>query len=533
MKKILSFLLLLIGLHNCIHAQKTVPINEQWVFFPYATGERTDKKLKVMIIGTHLIRHKNLSAGQPDVGNTAMSLDFREMLHSIEFDELKYAADYDNIKYDKIELEELQGDYLKWHATDVRENNLLSSDNTLSAMEKIRTTLIDKYKKDGYKIYQFNFSPGSHQYKDLPSSTYKTYEFEKLSPLSPLYVKVYEKGEIKNLLAQLSNASKSSTGYLTITSKDEKKDEKTNNKPVSGGTIHKMTDEEIRIDISYRKTLAESDAVEGDRLYKLGVTFYPAALQKYKQAQANYYSPDVQRRVDEITSWLTLGQLIVDGGKALDNLAEKVDPNKKTRWAYMGFNYTGFGGNYSKIKNGADHKPMEGLVAFTGHRLFISFEMRMGYYASPVYEYVVTGVSNSSTPYTIQAQNGAIGLGLSGGINIPLKSLVLYAMYGFDVKPFPVTSKVSPGTFSFDETDFKNELLGFETRTTFGAMFKIPHSKVSIGAQYILHNIKGEDDGASPLKYSGNPSGKYYMKKTTDEKYEFSNFGVSLLFALR
>jgi phage pi2 protein 07 len=182
MKKILSFLLFSLVFQNCITAQKAIPVNEQWVFFPYATGERTDKKLKVMIIGTHLIRHKDLAAGQPIVGNISMSLDFREILRTIESDELIFAADYDNIKYDKVELQELQGDYLKWHATDIRESDLVPSDNTLSAMEKIRIKLIDTYKKNGYKVYQFNFSPGAHQYKDMTSSTFKTYQFEKLAP---------------------------------------------------------------------------------------------------------------------------------------------------------------------------------------------------------------------------------------------------------------------------------------------------------------------------------------------------------------
>jgi hypothetical protein len=528
MKKILSLLLFSLMFHNFTLAQKATPVNEQWVFFPYATGERTDKKLKVMIIGTHLIRHKDLAAGQPIVGDVAMSLDFREILGKMESDELAFAADYDNIKYDKIELEQLEGYYQKWNATTNRENDLVPSDNTLSAMEKIRNKLIDTYKKNGYKVYQFNFSPGSHQYKDMSSSTFKTYQFEKLAPLSPLYVKVYEKGEIKNLLSVFSTVSKSSPGYLTITPKEDSKEKKTNNN-VGSGTIHKMTDEEIRIDISYRKTIAESYTVEGDRLYAMGSGFYSAALEKYRLAQASYYSSDVQRRIDEINSWSVLGKSLAAGIEGFNNLAGKIDPKGKTRKFYWLLTYTGLGGKYDKITNKAIQNPYDMTLAWSTHLLLISVEGRIGYYQSPIYEYDVEGPGNGQFLNKVQVQNATLGAGISGGLNIPLKFLVLYAMYGVDARAVTTERKMLTDRFSFDDVNGKDGLPVFGTRTTLGLILKIPKTKIGIGVQYNMHSIKGETDQSKLIRYSGS-SGVYYMRRTTDDRYQFQNWGVSLVF---
>jgi hypothetical protein len=529
-----AFFLLFLIVCNAISAQKPDPVNEQWVYFPYAVGERSDKKLQVMVIGTHLIRFKTLTNASNV--NVEMSLDFGKIIDEIEKNERYHPNDYDNIGFLSTQIEDLNGDYLKWHGETIRANNLTTSDNTLSAMEKIRTKLIDSYKAKGYKVYQVDFNldmSSYYKYYDISVPTYKPLSFERLAPLSPLYVRVYPRGEIKNMLSQITQGGGySGSSGLVIESKEEQKQSGTN-KNNSGGASRKMTDEEIRIDISYRKTLAETAAAEGDRLYKMGTMFYPAALEKYKQAQANYYSSDVQRRIDEISSWVALGQSVNLLAQAADNLAAGVDPDKKTRWVYWSLIYGGLGGNYSKISNGANHQPIEGLFTLTGHRLFFSFEMRMGYYGSPVYEYAVTvNASNPETPYKVQTENGALGLGLSGGINIPLKSLVMYAMIGFDARMFNVSDKITPSQFSFAETPTAADFPSFDSRLSFGVCYKKPQSRVGITAQYVMHSIKGKEDDATPIRYSGNPSGKYYLNRTTDEKYQFSNFSVGLSFSL-
>jgi hypothetical protein len=342
-------------------------------------------------------------------------------------------------------------------------------------------------------------------------------------------VKVYEKGEIKNLLSQFSTISKSSPGYLTITSKEETKEKKTTNNVVSGG-IHKMTDDEIRIDISYRKTIAESYTVEGDRLYAMGSGFYPAALEKYKLAQASYYSSDVQRRIDEINSWTVLGQTLAAGIIGFNNLAEKIDPKGKTRKFYWLLTYTGLGGKYDKITNKAVQNPYDMTLAWSTHLLLISVEGRLGYYQSPVYEYDVEGPGNGQFLNKVQVQNSSVGAGISGGLNIPLKFLVLYAMYGVDARAITTERKMLTDRFSFDDVNGKESLPVFGARTTFGLILKIPKTKIGIGVQYNMHSVNGETGQSKLIRYSGNSSAVYYMRRTTDEHYQFQNWGVSLVF---
>jgi hypothetical protein len=533
-----TFFLLLLLASNFLNAQqKPDPVNEQWTFFPYAVGERTDKKLQVLIIGTHLLRFKTLTNGSNVP--VELSLDFGKMIDEIQKNERYHPNDYDNIGFSATEIEDLNGNYLKWHGDVIRNNDLSSTDNTLSAMEKIRTKLIDSYRAKGYKVYQVDYKMDlehAYGYYDISVPTYKPMQFERLAPLSPLYVRVYQRGEIKDLLSRITkNMGSSGGGGLVIESTNDKK--KDNNSGTSsggsGGGSHKMTDEEIRIDISYRKTLAETAAVEGDRLYQMGTMFYPAALEKYKQAQAQYYSSDVQRRIDEISGWMVLGQSINKLAEGVDNMAANVDPDKKTRWVYWGPVYGGLGGNYDKISNGANHQPMEGLIAVTGHRLCFSFETRIGYFKSPVYEYIVTvNANNPETPYKVQTENSAIGLGISGGLNIPLKSLVLYGMIGVDMKLFNTSYKIMPSQFSFTEEVSAADFPSFDTRLSFGASYRIPKSKIGFKVEYVMHDIKGEEDGATAIKYSANPSGHYYLNRTTDEKYKFSNYSVGINFAL-
>jgi hypothetical protein len=529
MKMKLLWLFMMVICIDCVRAQKPVPVNEQWVFFPYATGERTDKKLKVLIIGTHILRYKNLDAAYTKLGSVGLSLDFSKVLDPIEHNEIEFTADYDNIKYGSNKVEELNGSYLSWNASTVRDNDLVPSDNTLSAIEKIRVKIIDGFRAQGYKVYQVDFTPpsegASFVYYDAASSVYRPYLFEKIAPLSPLYVQVYRKGEIKDMLAKLAKGSVS-TGYsgITIESKDEKKETKPNKQVITGGS-HKMTDEEIKTDIGYRKTIAESYTVEGDRLYAFGSGFYAAALEKYNLAQASYYSADVQRRIDEINAWSNLGKGLAAGIEGFNELAKQIDPKGKTRKFYWLFTYTGLGANYSKITNKGVHQASDATLAWSTHLLLISVEGRLGYYKSPVYEYAVEGPANGQFTNTVQVQNSTLGAGLSAGLNIPLNFLVLYALYGIDARALTLEREMLGSQFRFDDINGKADLPIFGTRTSLGLIFKIPKTKIGIGVQYNMHSINGETGQSKLIRNSSNPNAVYYMRRTTDEKYQFQNWG--------
>jgi hypothetical protein len=44
-----------------------------------------------------------------------------------------------------------------------------------------------------------------------------------------------------------------------------------------------------------------------------------------------------------------------------------------------------------------------------------------------------------------------------------------------------------------------------------------------------MHSINGETGQSKLIRNSSNPNAVYYMRRTTDEKYQFQNWGVSLV----
>lgn len=525
--------LLSIFIIQCIlsTAQQTVPTNEQWVFFPYAAGERVDKKLKILIIGTHLIRFNDLYAGYTSVGDVSISLDYRDIIEPIEKDERYFPGDYDNINFSTLKVADINGTYSQWNAVTIRENGLTANDNTLSAIEKIRTNLIEQYRREGYKIYQVNFMPlveGEHsagyKYYDSKAAVYKPYRFERLNALSPLYIPYYRKGEIKSILSSLNNQSVSGISGLVITSSDEKKEATPNNN--SSSTTKTKTDEERIAEMNLKEAMARGHEAEGDRLYKLGTPFYMDALKKYQEAQAMYYTNQVQQKINEINSWVVVAKGINAAGQAVADGIEAVDPKKKTRANYAFINYTGLLGNYTKIANPANQQPMDAWLGISGHRVFLSMEARFGYMRSPVFEYEAQRVDFSGrTPIAdkFQAQQDMLGLGISGGINIPFKPIIFYALYGVDMG-FVVSKKIlSPEFAAKDETSLPN----IGNRLTFGTIIKIPKTKLAIGVQYVVHSINGEEDAANPITYNKDRSRTYTLFRTTTEKYQYSNWGIS------
>lgn len=528
MRKFLFLLLLIIS--NLLNAQKPDPINEQWTYFPYAVGKRTDGKLKVMIIGTHLIRFKSL-VNASNV-NVDMSLDFTRIVDEIQRNERYFSADYENIGFSSTVIEDLYGDYLKWNAATVRNNDLSTSDNTLSAMEKIRTKLIDSYKAQGYKVYQVDFKldvASYYKYYEAATSTYKTISFERLAPLSPLYVPVYKQGEIKELLSRFATGGYSGSSGLVIESKDEKK--KNDPPKYNSGGSHKMTDEEIKTDIGYRKTVAEGYAAEGDRLYAAGENNYREALAKYEAAQGVYYSNDVQLKINHIknATWVGMADAGVQLAKSLDGIAEAADPHEKTKIGFSMFNYSGLSGSYNKLMNPSLQKPMDAYFSVVTHRIFLSWEIRVGYMESPLYEYTITKGS-SPTPYKVQLKTSCITAGSSIGLNIPLKPIVLYGMYGIDLADGISTGRTLLNS-DFTLKDFGMVPL-WRTKTTLGATLNIPKTKLAIGVQYHMYSISGKDyttgNTGEEIIYNKDQANHYYYGKTTNDNYKFSNIGVSI-----
>jgi hypothetical protein len=267
---------------------------------------------------------------------------------------------------------------------------------------------------------------------------------------------------------------------------------------------------------------------KGDTLYNMGSLFYMEALELYKSAQQAFPSARVQAKIDNINAMANLGKALNNGMKQVDEGIERLDPHKKTRHAYGFVNYTGLLSSYDKIANANDHAAMGVFVGVTGHRTFISFEARLGYVVSPVYEYNVIDIDKQPAANTVRVQQNSAVVGLSGGVNIPIRNLVVYGMYGFDCL-MTTGQKILTAGYHVDETPTYPYLL---TRFTFGTIYRIPHTKIGLGIQYNLNSISGESDGSSAIINESAPSEHYYLHSTTNEKYKWNNGGISFCWSL-
>jgi hypothetical protein len=492
-------------------AQQQISQNEQPVFFPYVLGERADKKLKIMIIGSHLLRFANVNVGGMSQVETSITLDFYDINDPMKSALRVYPGDYDNIGFKKIEVESLHGTFSNWNSSTVSVNKLTQYDNTLSAMEKIRTKMIEQYRSNGYEIYQYDFTPqtdGRHssgyKYLDTRTQVYVPYYFERLRGLSPLFVPYYNAEDIKSSLHALATQSVSSEHYQI--------------------PVPPKTDKEKIAEMTRKENAAKVLEAEGDKLFQSGTYFYLEALKKYQAAQNMYYTLQVKKKIDEINAWVTVGQGLVDAGQAVADGIEKVDPNKKTRITYGFLSYTGIAGNFSKIKNPVGHQPMEASFGFIGHRVLISMEARVGYYKSPQFDYDIHTVDfTGSTPtgQSVRRVEEGASVGLSGGINIPFKPIVFYALYGFDAR-FILSDKFSNPDYALED---KNTA-GLANRISFGTTLRIPGSTLAIGAQYVMQTIKLDENGGK-VTNSRDRNKSYFLRNTANEKYQYSSFNIS------
>lgn len=531
MNRLLTVTVLLL-LSARVFAQQEGPVAERPAYFIYSAGERTDKKLKVLLISTYIYRAKNFAFPHDQI-STGMSLDFSKIILRIEREEKYFPADYDNIMFNPMKVSDIYGNFQRWNITHQYYDGITQNDNSLTALEKIRTALIKDYQQKGYSVYQVSFAPEidganqtSYSYYDAQTSTYKKFAFEQLSPLSPLWIPPFRTGNIRNVLAGLNTSTSQSSGGIVIESKSTGKSQTSNSTSYSStsSSASKSSDDPEKWKREADLKMWEAAALEakGDTLYGMGALFYMQALDQYKAAFYTFPSARVQSKIDNINAMASLGKALREGMEKVDEGVERLDPHKKTRHIYGFVNYSGLLSSYDKIANPNDHTAMGAFLGVTGHRTFVSFEVRLGYMRAPAYEYNIMDINRQIVDGKVRIVQSSATLGMSGGVNIPIRNLVIYGLYGFDCM-LTTSQKILTSGYSLDETPTFPYLL---TKFTFGTIYRIPRTKIGIGVQYNLNSISGEKDGASAIINDKAPQEHYYLHSTTNEKYKYNNAGV-------
>jgi hypothetical protein len=202
----------------------------------------------------------------------------------------------------------------------------------------------------------------------------------------------------------------------------------------------------------------------------------------------------------------------------------------KEPFYYAFVNYSGLLASYKNIPNGANQSPMGVYGGMTVHYSFFSWEARTGYMTTLVYDYPVETSSSSSTNYyvlgsTARLQRKGVSLGLSAGINLPLKNAVIYALYGGDIIMFTTTNNmvtprytlVKPPVYPF-----------FNSHITFGTSLRIPHSHLGASVQYNLHSISSKRAHPGELTDVEKPNRLFYISHTSEDHYKYTNAGISI-----
>ena len=534
-KTALSFsIFFILCFNSLLQAQPyQVDVKDQPTYFAYAEATRIDGKLKVLFISSHIIRMKNSKMPSIDID---LELDFDERVAHIPYDEKFYNNDVKDIAIRKVGHEDIYGNYGVWNLTWKHYGAITHQDNTLSALEKIRESVIKDYQSKGYRVYQLDFSPNlrgglAYNYNHVKLGKYVNWEMERVSPLSPLWIPFYKKGEIRQLLAGLSDSGSGggSSGGITIENKEK---DKSNNNNNGGSTPKKVDNTDWAAVVAVKRMEAEAYEAEGDRLNKLGTMFMMQALQNYRRAQATLPSPRVEQKIKNIESQLILAQAMVKGldnmEKGAENIRHTLDQGGIPRFRAGQFSYSGF----STKGNGKTEDASPWLASFTyGFYRIFAMEAGMYYAQSPVYQLYLENSNDDKVGQTIHAYQKIGGFNLSGGLALPIKSNVIYALYGWNI-PFAKfgATLLTPG---YEYPDIKDHLnvFKFQGYVKLGIHLRIPKTNIGMGIHYTLNTIKGSTivDEDSPWSEIKQGSATYYVGGSEIDKYQFNQLGVSFL----
>jgi len=469
---------------------------------------------------------------------TDLHLDFEKQIHDIPSREKYYNNDLKDIAIRKVDHQEIYGDSRKWTLTHPHYQKVTTSDNTLSAMEKIRESVIREYQAKGYKIYQLDFNPDlkgglNYNYYNKTLAKYVNWTLERNAPLSPLWIPYYKQGEIRQLLAALNdNAVVQQGGYLTIESTDKKSDAQTNRgSSGGGGTIQKKEDNTDWAAYAAVKQM-EADALEaeGDKLQQLGTLYIMQALEKYKLAMRASPSARVQQKIDGIESQLALGKAMADGIEGLERGSEKVrqslDGAGLPRFRAGQFGYTGF----EPGTKSTDPAPWAIHATYGFYRIF-AMEAGLFYGQSPAYDLYLVNKNGDKTGQVIQAYQQYAGIQLLGGLAIPGRNVVVYAMYGGNL-PFDNTAAklITPG-YTYEEAIDNLNTLKFQGMAKLGVHLRIPKTRIGFSIFYSMNTVKGDNviDEDSPYGEVKQGTNSYQVGGTVKDKYTYNQVGLSFL----
>lgn len=286
---------------------------------------------------------------------------------------------------------------------------------------------------------------------------------------------------------------------------------------------------------------------EGDHLNSLGSMYAMQALQKYQEAQRVFYTEQVQIKINaiggEVQLAMGLNELGRGIGNELDKITQELDPEHLTSWSGFGFHYLG---NPSEFGSVSPSTPQGTYLSMAVHFLYISLDARVGHYTLPTQTYsIYRNGWNRTIPETASVQMTAWGMGASAGVNLPLKRVQMYFLYGIDGL-FEDTFDVTANNFIYESNSSPGSHEVSFRHATFGINYNVTGTQLVLGVNYNIYELPGKDFSDiinNRLRYTGSNSdyiigssswNSYYrLDKSLSSKYIFRNVGFNVMYRFR
>lgn len=517
---------------NLIAQKKYIelPVNERDVFFLYSEfGLPNSSQLKVVVISSYIYRYKyNYGYDYPalvDGVKAPLTNAFSEKMNEIVQHEFNIQATnrYNQVGIKnniKLEFAFSDGIVAKGSGPEL----YLTMSSATEFIKRIRERIIKEYQNKGYTILQTGFD----EYFD---DHLTEMNLEKIEKLSPLMIGIYRTGDIKSMASKYQEGSeRSGSGGIVIEDKSDNRYKSDNT-----SSTKKKDNTDWAALAAVKRMEAEAYEAEGDRLYKMGSLFYGQALEKYQQAQKALPNDRVQQKINGINNMYALGESLNQGLEKLEDasasIRESLDDSGVPRFRGGMLLYSGLQSALNRFESKEGQiQPWQASLTYGFYR-YLAVETGLYYAQSPNYEIHLTNQYESNTGETIQINNTHAGFHLSGGIAIPLKSFLLYAMYGWRLPLTNIEARVL--TEGYEYPTLKDDMLAFkfQPNARFGINYKIPKTRLAMGVHYMMNKMGGEkiiesqEGGFSRIK---NGNQEYWTGKTVSDVYKFNTWGISL-----
>jgi hypothetical protein len=239
---------------------------------------------------------------------------------------------------------------------------------------------------------------------------------------------------------------------------------------------------------------------------------------------------------------MRLAKAVDQFGKKVDDFVFSLDPEGKTNYTHGFIQYNGILGSSGQVNSFNKYRlPTDVWFGITGQRLFLSYQVRLGYIQTGNMEIKVRQESRDFSDVivdTILVNNAGFGMGISAGINIPIKKFQVYGLYGYEFR-VGLGGNIYSDVFKYeDKKDGYYLLPMFQSRLEAGVLWLIPKTRMGLGMNYNILSIRTSSNSdiknttLLKIKSTASDNNSYYLDSFVRTKHKFVTLGIKFFWML-